>query len=287
MRWEGREGSSNIEDRRGQSSGGPRFPLPKGKMGLAVLAVVMVAGYYGIDLTPLLGLGAGPGTYTEQKVDYKPTPQEQKLAQFSSVALKSTEDTWSKIFKQSGKQYVPPKMVLYSGSTQTACGYGQAAMGPFYCPLDNKLYVDLSFYNDMKKNLGGGGDFALGYVLAHEVGHHVQNQLGIATQVRQLQERSNQVQANRLSVLLELQADCLAGVWGHQADKDGMLEAGDLQKALNTAAAIGDDRLQRKASGTVVPDSFTHGTSEQRYTWFKRGFDSGDPGKCNTFAQQK
>ncbi|MBS4846545.1 MAG: neutral zinc metallopeptidase [Burkholderiales bacterium] len=281
MRWQGRETSNNVEDRRGQSGFGGGMNLPKGKMGLAVLAVVLVAGYFGIDLTPVLEFGSDPATYSNQT--YKPTAEEQQLANFSSVALKSTEDTWRKLFKNSGKNYVPPKMVLYSGSTQTACGYGQAAMGPFYCPSDNKLYVDLSFYKDMQRNLGGGGDFALGYVLAHEVGHHVQNLLGIADQVRQEQSRVSQKQANQLSVMLELQADCLAGVWGHDMNKQGILEQGDLEKALRTAAAIGDDRLQKQSTGRVVPDSFTHGTSEQRYKWFKVGFDSGNPEMCNTF----
>ncbi len=287
MKWKNPLESSNIEDRRRQSSGG-RAGLPSGKMGLVVLAIVMVAGYYGIDLTPLLEMGMDPtGTIqTQGQSTYQPTAEEESLAKFSSVALKSTEDTWGKIFANSGKKYVPPKMVLYTGSTSTACGYGQAAMGPFYCPLDNKLYVDLSFYKDMQKRLGGGGDFALGYVLAHEVGHHVQNLLGIADQVRAMQSKATAAGANKLSVKLELQADCLAGVWGHEMDKQGILEPGDLQKALNTATAIGDDRLQKESTGRVVPDSFTHGTSAQRYKWFKIGFDSGDPNQCNTFEKE-
>ncbi len=286
MLWKDREGSQNVEDRRGQGGGMPggRFPMPRGKFGLAVLAVVLVAGYYGIDLTPLLGLDSSMQTQTTQSVPYKPTAQEEELAKFSSVALKSTEDTWGKIFRNSGKAYTPPKMVLYTGSTKTACGYGQAAMGPFYCPQDQKLYVDLSFYKDMQKRLGGGGDFALGYVLAHEVGHHVQNLLGIAPQVQKLQSQVSPKEANQLSVRLELQADCLAGVWGHQMNKEGILEKGDLEEALKTATAIGDDRLQKQAQGRVVPDSFTHGSSEQRYYWFKTGFDSGNPEACNTFA---
>lgn len=289
MLWKDREGSTNIEDRRGQGGGfgggGPRFPMPRGKMGLAVLAVVLVAGYYGIDLTPLLGLDSSMNTTsTTAQTQYKPTEQEQELAKFSSVALRSTEDTWSKIFAQSGKKYTPPIMVLYTGATKTACGYGQAAMGPFYCPLDHKLYVDLSFYKDMQRKLGGGGDFALGYVLAHEVGHHVQTLLGISQEVQKMQSQVSKTEANQLSVKLELQADCLAGVWGHNMNKEGILEKGDLQEALNTATAIGDDRLQRQAQGRVVPDSFTHGTSEQRYYWFKKGFDTGRPEACNTFA---
>lgn len=287
MQWQDREGSSNVEDRRVQGGGfggGPRFPMPRGKIGLAVLAVVLVAGYYGIDLTPLLGLDASMSPQSSSQVStYKPTAQEEELAKFSSVALRTTEQTWDKIFAQSGKKYTPPKMVLYTGSTKTACGYGQAAMGPFYCPSDQKLYVDLSFYKDMQTKLGGGGDFALGYVLAHEVGHHVQNLLGIASQVQKMQSEVSRKEANQLSVLLELQADCLAGVWGHQMDKQGILDKGDLQEALRTATAIGDDRLQKQAQGRVVPDSFTHGTSEQRYYWFKTGFDTGNPEACNTF----
>lgn len=284
MLWKDRQGSQNVEDRRAQ--GGMRrsgLPMPRGKMSLAVLAVVLVAGYYGIDLTPLLGLDSPDMGAQTQSTAYRPTAQEQELAKFSSVALKTTEDTWSKIFQASGKRYEPPKMVLYSGSTQTACGYGQSAMGPFYCPLDKKLYVDLSFYKDMQTKLGGGGDFALGYVLAHEVGHHVQNLLGIAPQVQKMQSQVSRTEANQLSVLLELQADCLAGVWGHQMNKEGILEKGDLEEALKTASAIGDDRLQKQAQGRVVPDSFTHGTSAQRYYWFKTGFDTGNPEACNTF----
>ena len=286
MLWKDREGSSNVEDRRGEGGGfgggGPRFPMPRGKLGLAVLAVVLVAGYYGIDLTPLLGLDSPMPTQT-QSSSYQPSAQEQELAKFSSVALRTTEETWGRIFAQSGKKYIPPKMVLYSGSTRTACGYGQAAMGPFYCPSDHKLYVDLSFYKDMQRKLGGGGDFALGYVLAHEVGHHVQTLLGISSQVQKLQSQVSPKEANRLSVKLELQADCLAGVWGHDMQRQGILEKGDLQEALRTATAIGEDRLQREAQGRVVPDSFTHGTSEQRYYWFKTGFDTGNPEICNTF----
>lgn len=284
MLWKNRQMSSHVEDRRGQVSGpGGRIMLPRGKAGLLVLVVVMVAGLYGIDLTPILGMGGDSYTVNQTQHPYSASPEEEQLAKFSSVALRSTEDTWGHIFRNSGKTYQPPTMVLYSGVTQTACGYGQSAMGPFYCPLDRKLYVDLSFYKDMQKKLGGGGDFALGYVLAHEVGHHVQNLLGIADQVRNLQSQTNQKEANKLSVLLELQADCLAGVWGHQMDKEGVLEKGDLEEALRTAAAIGDDRLQKQAQGRVVPDSFTHGTSQQRYHWFKTGFDTGDPNKCNTF----
>lgn len=296
MLWKDRPGSANVEDRRGMSSGyrtgsGRRMraggiPL-RGKTGVIVVLIVLVAGYYGIDLTPLIT--GEPMVYPQQTEQVRPrtaggrSSTEDELARFSSVALKTTEDVWSAIFRQTGKQYAFPKLVLYTGATPTACGYGQAAMGPFYCPADRKLYLDLSFYRDMQTRLGGGGDFALGYVLAHEVGHHVQTLLGISNEVQRRQQSVSQKEANRIQVRMELQADCFAGVWGHFMQKEGILEAGDLQEALNTAAAIGDDRLQKQAGGRVVPDSFTHGTSEQRLYWFRRGFDTGVPGKCDTW----
>ncbi len=282
MRWQDRDGSTNVEDRRGRRSSGGVGGIPlRGKSGLLLFVVVLAAGYFGIDLTPLLTDGVGSGTVAERP--YTPTRQEEELARFTSVVLKTTEDTWEGFFRQSGQSYPPPKLVLYSGSTDTACGYGRSAMGPFYCPADGNVYIDLAFYKDMQTRLGGGGDFALGYVLAHEVGHHVQNVLGIADKVRRMQSRAGKAEANRLSVMMELQADCFAGVWGHAMQRGGILEAGDLEEALRTAAAIGDDRLQKQSGGRVVPDSFTHGTSSQRYTWFKRGFDSGSPNRCNTF----
>lgn len=281
MRWRDREESANVEDRRGQVSG-PRGIRMGGKGGIIVLFIVIVAGYYGIDLTPLLsGETNAPVTSSET---YTPSAREQEMARFSSVALKTTEDTWQRLFQDMGRSYSPPKLVLYTESTRTTCGYGQSAMGPFYCPGDQSVYLDLSFFQDMRNKLGGGGDFAQGYVIAHEVGHHVQHLLGIDRKVRQLQQEASQKEANQLSVRLELQADCFAGVWGRAMQQQGILDPGDLEQALRTAEAIGDDRLQRQSSGRVVPDSFTHGTSQQRYTWFKRGFDSGDPNTCNTFA---
>ncbi|MCR4667228.1 MAG: neutral zinc metallopeptidase [Desulfovibrio sp.] len=282
MRWQDMERSGNVEDRRGRSgfSGAVR-----GKPGILTLLLVLVAGYYGIDLSGFLGEGAIPVQQTQQRVE---TPESRRandtLADFTKVVLKQTEDVWSSIFQQYGHRYETPRLVLYSGTTETACGYGQAAMGPFYCPADRKLYVDLSFYQDMQTKLGGGGDFALGYVVAHEVGHHVQNLLGTAEQVRSLQARSNKRESNQLSVMMELQADCYAGIWGHHVARAGRLEEGDLEEALRTATAIGDDRLQHHAQGYVVPDSFTHGTSEQRYSWFRQGFESGNPAQCNTFS---
>ena len=283
MRWRGRRESTNIEDRRSAGSGGGGLMLG-GKSKIVMLIIVMVAGYYGVDLSGLLSGGAGPSAVTSQSAPYQPTAEEQEMASFTSVTLGLTEDTWTEIFKNEGQTYVPPKLVLYSGSTRTNCGYGQSAMGPFYCPADQTVYIDLSFYQDMKNKLGGGGDFAQGYVIAHEVGHHIQHLLGTDQKVRQLQSGGSQKQANQLSVKMELQADCYAGVWGNAMQKQGILEVGDVETALKTAEAIGDDRLQRQSGGQVVPDSFTHGSSEQRYLWFKRGFDSGDPQACDTFA---
>jgi predicted metalloprotease len=286
MRWRDRAESTNVEDRRGQSGGGGfRGGVPVGgKAGGLLFIVVIVAGYYGIDLTPLLGVEGGMGGTPTQSAPYVPTAKEEEMARFTRVVLKDTEDTWQILFRRMGGSYAPPKLVLYTGATNTTCGYGQSAMGPFYCPPDKSVYIDLSFYQDMKNKLGGGGDFAQGYVVAHEVGHHVQNLLGIADKVRQAQQRGGEKEANRLSVMMELQADCFAGVWGHAMQEENVLEAGDVESALRTAEAIGDDRLQKQSTGRVVPDSFTHGTSKQRYTWFKRGFDAGDPGKCDTFA---
>ncbi|MBQ9407324.1 MAG: neutral zinc metallopeptidase [Desulfovibrio sp.] len=281
MRWQHMAGSSNVEDRRGHPARGLRGMPMGGKSSVLVLLVVLVAGYYGVDLTGLLSDGSVVAPVATSNIS---SPQEQELARFTSVVLKTTEDAWQNIFRRAGNAYPPPTLVLYTGATETACGYGQSAMGPFYCPGDGKVYIDLAFYRDMQSHLGGGGDFALGYVLAHEVGHHVQNVLGIAQKVREMQRGASQAEANRLSVMMELQADCFAGVWGRSVQRQGLLEHGDLEEALNTATAIGDDRLQRRQTGRVVPDSFTHGTSQQRYAWFKWGFDSGDPGQCNTYG---
>ncbi|KOC92375.1 neutral zinc metallopeptidase [Winslowiella iniecta] len=283
MRWQGRRESDNVEDRRNQSPsmGGGRMRIPRGKGGIALLIIVMVAGYYGYDLTPLL-TGGEPAT--QQSSQQHVSPKDDEAAKFTSVIFATTEDTWQKLFQQMGKKWQSPTLVMYRNQTSTACGTGQSAMGPFYCPADQKVYIDLSFYDEMKNKLGADGDFAQGYVVAHEVGHHVQKLLGIEGRVRQMQQNASQTQVNQLSVKMELQADCFAGVWGHYMQQEQVLEPGDLQEALNAAEAIGDDRLQQQSQGRVVPDSFTHGTSEQRYSWFKRGFDSGDPGQCNTFG---
>ena len=286
MRWQGRRESDNVEDRRGQSGspmgGGGGFRLPSGKGGIVLLIIILVAGYYGVDLTGMLT--GEPVTQQQTTTQRSISPQDEEAAKFTKVILADTEDTWGAIFKDMGRQYAQPKLVMYRGATRTACGTGQSVMGPFYCPADSTVYIDLSFYDEMQSKLGAGGDFAQGYVIAHEVGHHVQKLLGIESKVRQLQQNAPQAEANRLSVKMELQADCFAGVWGYNMQKQDYMETGDLQEALNAAEAIGDDRLQQQSQGRVVPDSFTHGTSQQRYTWFKRGFDSGDPAQCNTFG---
>ncbi|MDN7222363.1 KPN_02809 family neutral zinc metallopeptidase [Providencia stuartii] len=293
MRWQDRRCSDNIEDRRSENSSGGfqgngrgiRIPL-RGKSGVVILIVIVVAGYYGVDLTGLI-TGEPIGNHSSQQAQNRTiSPQEAQLADFTSVMLASTEDVWQTEFKKLGKQYQQPKLVIYRNGTSTACGQGKAFMGPFYCPADNKVYIDLSFYNDMKTKLGAGGEFAQGYVVAHEIGHHVQHLLGIEQQVRKLQQGVSTKEANKLSVKLELQADCFAGVWGHNMDKEGILDDGDLQSALNAAQAIGDDRLQQQSQGRVIPDSFTHGTSQQRYFWFKKGFETGDINSCNTFSAQ-
>ncbi|WP_336750782.1 neutral zinc metallopeptidase [Aeromonas hydrophila] len=279
MRWQDRRESNNVEDRR-QQGGGGGIPIG-GKGRLILLVVVMVAGYYGVDLSPLL---SEPTTQSQPQRQEMSQPAKDPLARFTSVMLASTEDAWGEIFQQSGSRYQAPKLVLYRGATRTGCGQGQSVMGPFYCPADRTVYIDLSFYQEMRDKLGADGDFAQGYVVAHEVGHHVQNLLGIERKMREQQQGLSRAEQNKLSVKLELQADCFAGVWGHYMQREQVLEHGDLEEALNAAQAIGDDRLQQQSQGRVIPDSFTHGSSAQRYAWFKRGFDSGKPASCNTFT---
>lgn len=282
MRWRDQRESDNIEDRRSQSGSdiGTRIPIG-GKGKIVLFVVVLVAGYYGVDLTGLLDsnvIDLDDSTSTSQIDNTQPNDADK----FTSVILASTEDFWREQFQKLGKTYIPPKLVLYNGATQTMCGTGQAMMGPFYCNLDKTVYLDLSFYQEMKRRLGGGGDFAQGYVIAHEVGHHVQNLLGTFNKVEQLSQNQSAPIRNQLSVKLELQADCYAGLWGNGVKN--ILDTGDIEQALNTVQAIGDDRLQQN-NGYIVPDSFTHGTSKQRYTWFKRGYDSGSMDQCNTFIQ--
>ena len=281
MRWQNKRESTNIEDRRSQTSSQlGNIPL-RGKSGLIVFIIILVAGYYGVDLTGLLN--STTVTPTDQSVSY--SQEDEEATRFTSVILASTEDYWSQEFHRLGKSYTPAKLVLYRGSTRTGCGVGQSIMGPFYCSADRTLYLDLSFYQEMKQRLGGGGEFAQGYVIAHEVAHHVQNLLGTFDYVANLRQGNSSAGKNQLSVKLELQADCYAGMWGHAMQQENILEVGDIDTALKTAQAIGDDRLQKQQQGYVVPDSFTHGTSKQRYTWFKRGFDSGSINQCNTFIQ--
>ncbi len=280
MRWKTGRRSSNIEDRRGRRiAGGTAF---KGGVGTIVLTLAL-AYFLGIDPQVLLQLQQGGGQ-TVVVEDYQPTPQEQQLADFVSVVLADTEDTWREIFRQSGRTYEEPTLVLFSGSVKSACGMASAAMGPFYCPADRKVYIDLAFFEDLRRRHGAPGDFAQAYVIAHEVGHHVQTLLGISNQVRSAQQGLGKAEANALSVQQELQADCFAGLWGNHADRSReVLEQGDIEEALDAATAIGDDRLQQEAQGYVVPESFTHGSSRQRVEWFKRGIESGDFERCNTF----
>ncbi len=286
MRWQGRRESDNVEDRRNESDRptirGPGFRLPGGKGGIILLCVVIVASYYGVDLTSLL-TGQPVSSPTQQRAV---NPNEDESARFTRVIFATTEETWGQLFEKMGRHYTLPTLVMYRNQTRTACGTGQSIMGPFYCPADSKIYIDLAFYDEMKNKLGAGGDFAQGYVIAHEVGHHVQKLLGTEAKVRNLQQNATQQQANALSVRLELQADCYAGVWGHSMQQQGVLEPGDVEEALNAAQAIGDDRLQKRSQGVAFPDTFTHGTSTQRYTWFKRGMDNGDPAQCDTFSGQ-
>ncbi|ULJ60721.1 KPN_02809 family neutral zinc metallopeptidase [Wielerella bovis] len=280
MRWKDREGSNNIEDRRGNSGGG-RGGKSTGLIGIIVL---LVGAYYGVDLSGLVGTPQLGAPQTQQSTPVKQSAQEQELAKLSSVVLRETEKVWGAYFQKMGATYKNPTLVLYSGATSTACGTGKASAGPFYCPGDNKLYIDLSFYDTMKNQLGAEGDAAFAYVLAHEVGHHVQTLMGTIQKVHQAQRQVGQKEANALSVKLELQADCYAGVWGHYAQKDGLFEAGDIEEAYNTAEAVGDDRLQERAQGYSVPHTHTHGTSANRKAWLQRGLQTGDINQCNTFA---
>lgn len=281
MRWRGGRRSSNIEDRRGKGAG----PKLLGG-GIGTIVLVLVAMYFGVDPTPLLQGMQESGTASSS--GSRPTEEDLKndpLADMVAVVVGDTEDVWNEIFAAQGRRYEPPTLVMFTGATRSACGLGQAAMGPFYCPADRKAYIDLSFYDQMRTRFKAPGDFAQAYVIAHEIGHHVQNLLGISGQVHQMKQQMGQAEANELSVRLELQADCLAGVWAIRADKArNILEAGDVEEALNAASAIGDDTLQRQSRGTVVPESFTHGTSAQRQRWFRTGLGSGDPDVCDTFS---
>ncbi len=279
MRWKGRRRSTNVEDRRGA-----RSPKLLGG-GIGTIVLILVALYFGVDPRPLLQMVEGGAATSSSSRPSTEDLRDDPLADMIYVVLADTEDVWTEIFAQQGRRYVAPKLVLFTGATKSACGLGQAAMGPFYCPADQKAYIDLSFYDQMRTRFQAPGDFAQAYVIAHEIGHHVQNLLGISGKVHQMKQQVGAAEANALSVRLELQADCLAGVWATRADRaSNIIEAGDIEEALNAASAIGDDTLQRRSRGTVVPESFTHGTSEQRQRWFRKGLDSGDPDTCDTFS---
>ncbi len=286
MRWQTGRRSENVEDRRGI-----RISRGVAGGGIGTVLLVLLALYFGVDPSVILDQAQVPLPGTDaptQSAPYSASPEENQLSEFVSVVLADTEDTWHALFRNMGKTYDEPKLVLFSGAAQSACGFASAAVGPFYCPMDQKVYIDLSFYGDLKSRFGADGDFAQAYVIAHEVGHHVQNLLGIAEKVQSLRSRASEAEANRLSVMMELQADCLAGVWAYHADRARqILEAGDVEEALNAASSIGDDRIQRQSGGYVRPDSFTHGTSSQRVRWFKRGLETGDMGECNTFQADR
>lgn len=281
MRMDRSRKSQNIEDRR---SGGPRSGGGRGSIGIGAIVLALVAIYFGVDPSVVLQMADGTAPNQQQQTTTQP-PANDPQTQFVAKVLGETEDIWSAIFQENLKQqYIAPKLVLFRGATPTACGTGQSAMGPFYCPGDSKVYIDLSFFDEMARQLNAPGDFAQAYVIAHEVGHHVQHLLGISDQVDQLRRR-NPSQANALSIRQELQADCFAGLWARKADQArNILESGDIEEGLNAATAIGDDTLQKKSQGYVVPDAFTHGSSAQRVKWFKRGLDSGDLQKCDTFS---
>jgi hypothetical protein len=279
MRWRTGRRSSNIEDRRRI-----RVPRKAAGGGIGIIVIALIAMYFGVDPTIILNQQSPTSSVSTHTTSRPITPAENQLADFVSVVLADTEDTWHHLFQKMGRTYREPNLVLFSGAVESACGYAQAAMGPFYCPADQKVYIDLSFYQDLKNRHGAPGDFAQAYVIAHEVGHHVQTLLGISEKVHTARRRMSQAEGNKLSVMQELQADCFAGVWAHHADRARqILEEGDIEEALNAASAIGDDRLQRRGRGYVTPDSFTHGTSKQRVRWFKRGLQTGDILQCNTF----
>jgi len=267
--------SSNVEDRRGMGIGGG--------LGVGGIVIALVAYFLGIDPTTVVNVAEEVSTARDTRVAPKGAPTDDR-GQFVSRVLGSTEDVWGKIFQQSNGQYRPPTLVLYDGQVHSACGMGQAAVGPFYCPNDEKLYIDLAFLRDLQARLHAPGDFAEAYVIAHEVGHHVQKLTGGFQRIETAQARGSRSESNQTSVRMELQADCYAGVWGHHAGAAIKLDAGDVAEGLNAATAVGDDRLQKQTQGRVIPESFTHGSSEQRARWFKRGMDSGRPKDCDTFA---
>lgn len=299
MEWRGRRQSDNVEDVRGQGGGfgapggGGRFRIPigggaggGGLSGIIILVVLFFAlRACGIDPIQVLTGGGGsfaPGQMTEETDGNQPAASDE-MKQFVSTVLAETEDTWSGIFKAEGETYTDPKLVLFSGQVRSACGFASAASGPFYCPNDQKVYLDTAFFNQLSRQFGASGDFAQAYVIAHEIGHHVQNLTGVLPKFNEMRQSMSEADANQMSVRVELQADCFAGVWGHYTAQKGILEKGDPEEALNAAQQIGDDTLQKRMQGYVVPESFNHGTSQQRQTWFARGFNSGKLSDCDTF----
>ncbi len=287
MKWEDQERSDNVEDRRGQGAGGGPRIGGRG-VGIGTIVIALVGGWiFGINPMTILGLLSGGGAEVVQTAPAGPAtapPPEDKAAAFVSVVLKDTERVWGKLFQAGGSTYQQPRLVLFRGATPTACGTGESAMGPFYCPGDRQVYIDLDFFDTLSNRLGAPGDFAQAYVIAHEVAHHVQNQMGVTDKVDGMRGRVSQAQQNALSVKVELQADCLAGVWAHHSQQGkNWLDQSDIEEGLNAASKIGDDTLQKASRGRVVPESFTHGSSAQRVSWFKRGLAGGTVQQCNTF----
>jgi predicted metalloprotease len=282
MRWRGERQSDNVEDRRGMSVS--RGAKVGGISGLGLVAIVVVSLLLGVDPTMVLQqVGQSLPSSTTIEESAQPAANDD-MRNFVAVVLAETEDVWNEQFNNAGRTCQEPKLVLFSGAVDSACGFAQSAVGPFYCPADHKVYLDLAFFNELHSRFGASGDFAQAYVIAHEIGHHVQTQLGIIQKVSQLQARASSSDKNKLNVMLELQADCLAGMWAHQANKKrNILEEGDLEEGINAASAVGDDRIQNKTQGYVVPDSFTHGSSAERVSWFKRGFEQGNFQACDTF----
>ena len=289
MKWEGNRESDNVEDRRASGGGGSGGGLLGGRsIGIGTIVVALLGGWvFGINPLTILNMlsGGAPPAQVQQQAPAQRPPADDRMAKFVSTVLADTEDVWKDVFAKGGATYKEPRLVLFRGATQTACGQGQAAMGPFYCPGDQKVYIDLGFYETLTKRLGAPGEFAQAYVVAHEVGHHVQNLLGISAKVDKMRGQVSQADYNILSVKLELQADCFAGVWAYHANESRqILQGGDIESAMNAAAKIGDDALQRSSGGAVVPESFTHGTSAQRQRWFKTGLTSGSVKACDTFS---
>ncbi|MEG0938816.1 MAG: neutral zinc metallopeptidase [Comamonas sp.] len=291
MKWEGNRESDNVEDRRGDGggSGGGGFPIGGRSIGIGTVVLALVGwGVFGINPLTTIGMLSGGGSpQVQQQAPAQRPAADDQGAKFVSTVLASTEDAWSQIFRDGGAKYQSPRLVLFTGVTRTACGTGQSAMGPFYCPGDSKVYLDMDFFNTMSRQLGAPGEFARAYVIAHEVGHHVQNLLGISGKVDAMRGRVSEREQNAMSVRLELQADCLAGIWANKSQQaKSWLEQGDIESAMNAAQQIGDDKLQREATGTVRPDSFTHGSSAQRVRWFTQGYKTGSVKACDTFAAQ-